>query len=180
MERKGFFDSLAQFVMLLSLIIAIVCTLGSFVCHFISPESKNLFLQLSFCAYGWMVFISVGPSALRSAFMKVDVLVNVLFPENVRKKLALICEILMAALVIAMFYFSLKVFQQTLAGGDKFAVAFDITEKIKRFGAPGGPALDAFAANAPRIPMWSAYLAAVIGFGLGIISYIIRVFKGGR
>lgn len=180
MEKKGFFDSLAQAFMLLALVVAIVCTLGGFVCHFISPESKNLFLQLSFCAYGWMVFISVGPSALRSAFMKVDVLINVLFPESVRKVLGLICEILMAILIIAMFYFCLQVFQSMLASGEKFAVAFDITEKIRRFGAPGGPKLDAFAAAAPRIPLWSAYLAAVVGFGLGIISYIIRVIKGGK
>ena len=180
MEKKGFFDSLAQLVMLLALIIAIVCTLGGFVCHFISPESKNLFLQISFCAYGWMVFVSVGPSALRSAFMKVDVIVNAFYPEGLKKVLYLICEVLMAALIIAMFYFSYVVFQQMLANGDKFAVAFDITEKIKRFGAPGGPKLDAFAAAAPRIPLWSAYLAAVVGFGLGIISYVIRVIKGGN
>ena len=178
MERKGFFDSVAQFVMLVALIVAIICTLGSFVCHFISPESKNLFLQISFCAYGWMVFISVGPSVLRSAFMRIDILINALFPESLRKILSLICEVIMAVLIIAMFYYSIEITKTAFESQERFALALDIGEQFARFGNPG--AAQAWYKTAAGIPLYTAFISAAIGYGLGVISYIIRVFKGDK
>jgi len=149
--KKDFLDELAQKVMLAAIVIAFACTLLSFVFQFISQETKTLFTQLSFYAYGWMVFVALGPAVKRGMFMKVE-LISGKYPESVKNTLALICNIIMFVLIAVLFVFSCKNFAEVLAAGQ-------MNEK------------------APVIPVALAYLATVLGYGLGVIAYVVRALK---
>lgn len=69
-QKKDFLDELEQTLMLIMIVAATVLTLISFIAQFIAPDSVNLFKQLSFYTYGWMVFLALGPCVKRSAFMR--------------------------------------------------------------------------------------------------------------
>lgn len=56
-QKKDFLDELEQTLMLIMIVAATVLTLISFIAQFIAPDSVNLFKQLSFYTYGWMVFL---------------------------------------------------------------------------------------------------------------------------
>lgn len=153
--KKDFLDELAQNLMLVVLIIAALCSLCGFVFQFFSESTETLFNQLSYYAYGWMVFLALGPTVKRSAFMKIDLLTNALYPESVNNTLKIVCEIIMFVLIVVLFVFSLTNFINAVSEGS-------VNE------------------TAPVIPLALAYLATVIGYGLGIVAYIVRVFgKGG-
>ncbi len=155
-EKKDFLDVLAQNVMLAALVIAAACTLLSFIFQFISQETQTLFAQLSFYAYGWMVFVSLGPSMKRGAFMKIDLIVSK-YPEGVRKTLAVVCDAIMFVLIVYLFVFSVLNLGKVLSE-------------------------HTMNAKAPVIPLALAYLASVAGCGLGVIAGIVRSFtaKGGE
>lgn len=153
MEKKDFLDELAQTVMLVALLIAAACTLLSFIFQFISDDTKTLFTQISYYAYGWMVFVALGPSVKRAGFMKIDIITNALYPESVKKMLGLVCEVIMFVLIAVMFVFSAANFMTVLS---------EHTMNVA----------------APVIPVAIAYLASVLGYGLGVIAYIVRVFTG--
>lgn len=154
-EKKDFLDDLAQNLMLVALIIAALCSLCGFVFQFFSDSTQTLFTQLSYYAYGWMVFLALGPTVKRAAFMKVDVLVNSFYPESVKKILNVICEVIMFILIAVMFVFSVMNLGTAIAEGS-------VNE------------------SAPVIPLAVVYLASVIGYGLAVINYIVRVLKGGN
>lgn len=153
MEKKDYLDELAQTVMLIALLIAGACTLLAFVFQFISSETAVLFTQISFYAYGWMVFVALSPSVKRSGFMKIDILTSALYPESVQKVLNLLCEIIMFVLIAVMFVFSATNFMTVLSEHTANAAA-------------------------PVIPLALAYLASVVGYGLGVVAYIVRVLTG--
>ena len=153
MEKKDFLDELAQTVMLIALLIAATCTLLAFIFQFISDDTKTLFTQISYYAYGWMVFVALGPSVKRAGFMKIDIITNALYPESVKKLLGLVCEVIMFVLIAVMFVFSATNFMTVLS---------EHTMNVA----------------APVIPVAIAYLASVLGYGLGVIAYIVRVFTG--
>lgn len=153
-QKKDFLDELAQKVMLAAIVIAFACTLLSVVFQFISQDTAALFTQLSFYAYGWMVFVSLGPAVKRGAFMKIE-LVTGKYPEGAQAALKMLCNIIMFVLIAVLFVFSCKNFAGVLASGEMNA-------------------------KAPVIPVAIAYLATVVGYGLGVIAYIIRFAKGGN
>ncbi len=155
-EKKDFLDVLAQNVMLAALVIAAACTLLSFIFQFISQETKALFAQLSFYAYGWMVFVALGPSMKRQAFMRIDLIVG-RYPEGARKALAVVCDLIMFLLIAVMFVFSVLNLGQALSEHTMNAAA-------------------------PVIPLALAYLASVLGYGLGIAAWLVRILanKGGE
>lgn len=152
-QKKDFMDELAQTVMLIALIIAAVCTLLSFIFQFISQETTDLFTQVSFYTYGWMVFVALGPSVKRSGFMKIDIITSALYPQSVQKALSLLGEVIMFVLIAIMFVFSITNFTTALSEHTMNAAA-------------------------PVIPVALAYLASVVGYGLGVLAYIMRVLKG--
>jgi len=155
-EKKDFLDVLAQNVMLAALVIAAACTLLSFIFQFISQETKTLFAQLSFYAYGWMVFVALGPSMKRRSFMKIDLIVSQ-YPEGARKALAVVCDLVMFLLIAVMFVFSVLNLGQAFSEHTMNAAA-------------------------PVIPLALAYLASVIGYGLGVAAWLMRILtnKGGE
>lgn len=153
--KKDFLDELAQNLMLVALVIAALCSLCGFVFQFFSESTQTLFTQLSYYAYGWMVFLALGPTVKRAAFMKVDVLVNSLYPERVKKVLNVICEVIMFILIAILFVYSVSNLVTAIAEGS-------VNE------------------TAPVIPLAVIYLASVVGYGLAVINYIIRVVKGGN
>lgn len=152
-QKKDFLDELAQTVMLAALVIAGLCTLLSFIFQFISEETTSLFTQISYYAYGWMVFVALGPSVKRSAFMKIDLLTSALYPESVQKTLRVLGEAIMFVLIAVMFVFSMTNFITALSEHTMNAAA-------------------------PVLPVAIAYLASVLGYGLGVIAYIMRVLSG--
>ena len=155
-QKKDFLDDLAQKVMVVAILIAFVCTLLSVIFQFISADTATLFTQLSFYAYGWMVFVALGPAVKRGMFMKVE-LISGKYPEGTQKALKLICDVIMFILIAVMFVYSCMNFASALAAGEMNA-------------------------SAPVIPVALAYLASMLGFGLGVIAYIVRTLasKGGN
>lgn len=149
-EKKDFLDELAQNLMLVALVIAAVCSLCGFVFQFFSESTKTLFAQLSYYAFGWMVFLALGPTVKRAAFMKIDLLVNALYPERVKNALKVVCEVIMFVLIVVMLVYSVMNFMDALANGTMNETA-------------------------PVIPVALAYLASVVGYALGTIAYVFRV-----
>lgn len=155
-QKKDFLDELAQNMMLVMIIVASVCTLLSVVFQFISEDIKVLLTQFSYYAYGWMVFLAIGPSVKRAAFMRIDLMVG-LYPEKVRDGLKVICDVLLFVMMVLMCWFSIRNLADSIASG-------------------------AVNAKAPVIPLALAYIAPALGYGLGVIAYIVRFLetkKGG-
>ena len=92
--------------------------------------------------------------------------------------IAFVCEVIMAVLIALMFYYSVMIFKDAYESQERFALALDIGEQFARFGNPGKA--QAWYKTVSGIPLYSAFLSAAIGYGLGIISYVIRVLKGDK
>lgn len=156
-QKKDFMDELAQNLMLVMIIVASVCTLLSVVLQFISVELNTLFTQFAYYAYGWMVFLAIGPAVKRSAFMRIDLLVG-LYPKNLQTALKVICDIILFAMMVLMCWFSIKNLQDAISTG-------------------------AVNAKTPLLPLALAYIAPVLGYALGIIAYLVKFLdtkKGGE
>ena len=150
-QKKDFLDELEQTLMLIMIVAATVLTLISFIAQFIAPDSVNLFKQLSFYTYGWMVFLALGPCVKRSAFMRIELLSGK-YPQNGLKMLG---EILMFVMMIVMCVLSYRLTANTLASGASNAVA-------------------------PGIPLVLAYAAPAVGYTLGVIAYIYKFATSGK
>lgn len=147
-QKKDFMDEWAQNLMLIMIIAASVFTLLSVVFQFISADIKTLFLQLSYYAYGWMVFLALGPVVKRGAFMRIEVLAGK-YPKEVQSALKAFCDILMFVLMILMCWFSIGNLQNAISTG-------------------------AVNAKVPVLPLALAYMAPVAGYALGVVAYIVR------
>ena len=60
-RKKDFPDELTQNCMAAAIIMASVLTLLGTILQFISPQAQALVTQLSYYAYGWTVFLALGP-----------------------------------------------------------------------------------------------------------------------
>lgn len=85
-EKKDFLDELCQTMMVVMIVAATALTLLAFVFQFVSPDAKTVVSQLSFYAYGWMVFFALAPAVKRFMFMRISLVVDK-YPENVKKGL---------------------------------------------------------------------------------------------
>ena len=106
-QKKDFLDELEQTLMLIMIVAATVLTLISFIAQFIAPDSVNLFKQLSFYTYGWMVFLALGPCVKRSAFMRIELLSGK-YPQGLQNGLKMLGEILMFVMMIVMCVLSYR------------------------------------------------------------------------
>lgn len=147
-QKKDFLDELAQNLMLIMIVIASVCTLLSVVFQFISEDIKTLFMQFSYYAYGWMVFLALGPAVKRAAFMRIDMVVG-LYPEGVKTFLRMFCDAVLFIMMILMCWFSIQNLLNAVSTG-------------------------AVNAKTPVIPLAMAYAAPVAGYALGAVAYIVR------
>lgn len=150
-QKKDYLDELAQNLMLVMIIVASVCTLLSVVFQFISEDIKTLFTQFSYYAYGWMVFLALGPAVKRAAFMRIDLVVG-LYPEGVKAALKLFCDAVLFIMMVLMCWFSIQNLMDAVSTG-------------------------AVNAKTPVIPLALAYIAPVLGYALGVIAYIVRFLK---
>lgn len=153
-QKKDFLDELEQTLMLIMIVAATVLTLISFIAQFIAPDSVNLFKQLSFYTYGWMVFLALGPCVKRSAFMRIELLSGK-YPQSLQNGLKMLGEILMFVMMIVMCVLSYRLTANTLASGASNAVA-------------------------PGIPLVLAYAAPAVGYTLGVIAYIYKFATSGK
>ena len=96
-------------------------TLISFIAQFIAPDSVNLFKQLSFYTYGWMVFLALGPCVKRSAFMRIELLSGK-YPQGLQNGLKMLGEILMFVMMIVMCVLSYRLTANTLLNLVRFRV----------------------------------------------------------
>lgn len=147
-QKKDYLDEFAQNLMLIMIIAASVCTLLSVVFQFISADIKTLFMQMSYYTYGWMVFLAIGPAVKRAAFMRIDLLVGK-YPKGLQATLNAACNVLLFILMVLMCWFSLQNLLDAVATG-------------------------AVNAKTPILPLALAYIAPVIGYGMGGIAYIVR------
>lgn len=150
-EKKDFLDELAQNGMLAAIVVASICTLLSVALQFFSKELTALFTQAGYYAYGWMVFLSLGPAVKRAAFMRIDLLAD-RYQEKIKNFLKLLCDAILFVLMVLMCWFSIQKLMEVIASGA-------INEK------------------APFIPLALAYIAPVLGYGLGSIAWVIRFAK---
>ena len=150
-QKKDYLDELAQNLMLVMIIVASVCTLLSVVFQFISEDIKILFTQFSYYAYGWMVFLALGPAVKRAAFMRIDLGVG-LYPEGVKAALKIFCDAVLFIMMVLMCWFSIQNLMDAVSTG-------------------------AVNAKTPVIPLALAYIAPVLGYALGVIAYIVRFLK---
>lgn len=154
--KKDFLDELAQGMMVVMIIAATVLTLLAVVLQFVSPEAKTLVSQLSYYAYGWMVFFALGPAVKRFAFMRIALLVDK-YPESVKRGLSVAYEVVLFIMMAILCWFSIQNLLNSIAAGDKNAAA-------------------------PVIPLALAYAAPVVGYALGVIAYVVKFLnakKGG-
>lgn len=155
-QKKDFLDELAQNLMVITIIIASVLTLLSMIAQFISPDLKVLVTQLAYYAYGWTVFLALGPTVKRGAFMRIDLLTG-RYPAGVQTALKLLSNVVLFVLMVMLCVLSIQNLMNAISTG-------------------------AVNANAPVIPLALAYAAPVIGYALGVIAYIFRALdtkKGG-
>ncbi|MCD8054282.1 MAG: TRAP transporter small permease subunit [Lachnospiraceae bacterium] len=151
-QKKDFLDDLTQNLMVVVLIIAAACTLLTFILQFFAPDSVDLFKQLSYYAYAWMIYLALGPMVKRSAFMKIDI-ISQKYPEGVGKALSVICDILMFLMMAIMLVYSCIALGNAVSTGAQNATV-------------------------PAIPLALAYAAPVVGYVLAIIYYVAKVFTG--
>lgn len=156
-EKKDFLDELAQICMAATIIIASVLTLLGMVLQFVSPEAQTLVTQLSYYAYGWTVFLALGPTVKRSMFMRIDLVANH-YPKALQTALKVISDVILFLLMVLLCVLGIQNLLSAISTG-------------------------AVNASAPVIPLALAYAAPVVGYALGIIAYITRLFnakKGGQ
>lgn len=154
-QKKDFLDEFSQNMMTVMLIIAAILTLAAVVLQFVSAELTTFVSQLSYYAYGWMVFLALGPAVKRSAFMRISLLADK-YPEGVQSGLKVFYEVVLFLMMIILWRFSISNLTASLAEGTANA-------------------------SAPAIPLALAYAAPVVGYGLALIAYIMKFInrKGG-
>lgn len=156
-EKKDFLDELTQNFMAATIIIASALTLLGMICQFISPETQTLVTQLSYYAYGWTVFLALGPSVKRGMFMRIDLVANH-YPKAFQTALKLASDVILFLLMALLCVLGIQNLLSAVASG-------------------------AVNASAPVIPLALAYAAPVVGYALGMIAYLRRAFaakKGGE
>ena len=156
-EKKDFLDELAQNCMAATIIIASALTLLGMVFQFISPEAQTLVTQLAYYAYGWTVFLALGPSVKRGMFMRIDLVANH-YPKALQTALKVASDVILFLLMALLCVLGIQNLLSAVASG-------------------------AVNASAPVIPLALAYAAPVVGYALGMIAYLSRAFntkKGGQ
>lgn len=140
---------------LIAILAAIVLTMLTFICQFIAKDTVNLFKQLSFYAYGWMVYFAIAPMVKNNMFMKIELITNK-YSEGAQKTVRVISDIIMIILMVIMCIASIQLAGVTASSG-------------------------AMNANAP-IPLILAYAAPAVGYVLGLIAWAVKIAgkKGGE
>ena len=155
-EKKDFLDTLTQNCMAAAIIIASVLTLLGMILQFVSPQAQALVTQLSYYAYGWTVFLALGPTVKRGMFMRIDLVANH-YPKGLQTALKVIADLVLFLLMVLLCVLGIQNLLASIAAGEVNA-------------------------SAPVIPLALAYAAPVVGYALGIIAYIGKVLtaqKGG-
>ena len=155
-EKKDFLDELTQNCMAAAIIIASVLTLLGMVFQFISPEAQTLVTQLAYYAYGWTVFLALGPTVKRGMFMRIDLVAN-RYPKALQTALKVASDVVLFLLMALLCVLGIQNLFSSIASG-------------------------AVNASAPVIPLALAYAAPVVGYALGMIAYMTKILtakKGG-
>ena len=156
-EKKDFLDELTQNCMAAAIIIASALTLLGMIFQFVSPEAQALVTQLSYYAYGWTVFLALGPTVKRGMFMRIDLVAN-RYPKALQTWLKAAADLVLFLLMLLLCVLGIQSLLTAVAEG-------------------------AVNASAPLIPLALAYAAPVVGYALGMIAYITKLFraeKGGK
>jgi TRAP-type C4-dicarboxylate transport system permease small subunit len=153
-QNNDVLDLVCRRGVLIAVLAAIVLTALTFICQFFSADAVNLFKQLSFYAYGWMVYLSLAPMVKRGAFMKIE-LITGKYSDGARKAVQWISDAIMILLMVVMCIASFQLAGVTLAEGGMNK-------------------------NAP-IPLILAYAAPAAGYILGLVAWAFRLSgkKGG-
>lgn len=154
-QKKDFLDELEQTLMMIMIVAATVCTMITFACQFFSAEAVALFKQLSFYAYGWMVFLALGPAVKRGAFMRIDMLANK-YPQGVKNALKILTEGIMVVLMLELCVFSWYNVMHLA----------ELTPSFK-------PACAA-------VPLAVAYFAPAVGYTLAMLAYMKKYLVKGE
>lgn len=155
-KKKDFLDELTQNCMAAAIIIASVLTLLGMVFQFISPEAQTLVTQLAYYAYGWTVFLALGPTVKRGMFMRIDLVAN-RYPKALQTALKVASDVVLFLLMALLCVLGIQNLLSSIASG-------------------------AVNASAPVIPLALAYAAPVVGYALGMIAYMTKILtakKGG-
>lgn len=144
---------LEEYIIMIPFIISVLLTLLAFVMKPFSPENSALMTKLSYYAYAWLCCISVSQCVRRNKHLQIS-LFETSFPDSVNKALNVVSEIIGFVVVVCVFIGSFMLLSNALSTG-----ATD----------PGAP-----------IPLALGYFAPILGYGLALVRYVMKVVKGGK
>lgn len=151
-KTKDHLDHLTQHFMVAAILIAAALTLLGMVLQFISPQAQALVTQLSYYAYGWAVFLSLGPTIKRRVFLRID-LVACRYPKPLQAALKLAGDGILLLLMALLCVLSIRDLLSSISSG-------------------------AVSPSAPVIPLALAYAAPVVGYALGMAASIRNILTG--
>ncbi len=151
-KTKDRLDHLTQHFMVAAILIAATLTLLGMVLQFISPQAQALVTQLSYYAYGWAVFLSLGPTIKRRVFLRID-LVACRYPKPLQATLKLAGDGILLLLMALLCVLSIRDLLSSISSG-------------------------AVSPSAPVIPLALAYAAPVVGYALGMAASIRNILTG--
>lgn len=134
--------------------ISILLTLISFVVKFFNPETAGVITTLSYYAYAWVCSIVASMCVRRDKHLQICLFDGV-YSGLIAKLMNLISQVIGFLVCAGIFVGSFLLLKEALATG----------------------AMDA---KVPQIPLALGYFAPVLGFGMALVRYALRVIKGGK
>ena len=109
-------DHLTQHFMVAAILTAAALTLLGMVLQFIFPQAQALVTQLSYYAYGWAVFLSLGPTIKRRMFLRID-LVACRYPKPLQAALRLAGDGILLLLMALLCVLSIRDLLSSISSG---------------------------------------------------------------
>lgn len=145
---------LEEYLTLIPFGISVVLTLAAFAMKFVAPETADVLTKLSYYSYAWLCSIAVSQCVRRDKHLQIC-LFDGNFPSAIAKATRIVSQIVGFLVVLGVFVGSFMLLSTALSTG----------------------AMDA---KVPQIPLALGYFAPVVGYGMALIRYAMRVLKGGN
>lgn len=145
---------LEEYVIMVPFTISVILTLISFLVKFANPDSAKVITSLSYYSYAWLCSICVAQCVHYDKHLQICVF-DKAFPAAINKLMNLISQLVGFLVVACVFVGSFMLLTAALKNGG----------------------MDA---KVPQIPLALGYCAPVVGYGMALVRYAMRVVKGGK
>lgn len=143
---------LEEYIIMVPFLVSVLLTLASFVMKPFSPVSSGILTKLSYYAYAWLCCISVSQCVRRNKHLQISLFED-RFPASLNKVLGIFSELIGFVVVLCVFIGSFMLLTNALSTGATEA------------GTP--------------IPLALGYFAPILGYGMALVRYVMKVVKGG-